>query len=129
MGRADARSKPTIKTPPEDFAGICGLYWEGHAGYEVSAVTCRTQHEGAFGNLCPVYVCARERGVAHCGICPDFPCPLLVHLAAQGGPDDTRIDSAALRAAVGDDRWAEWARRRQIWRSAFCPLWRRGQHG
>jgi len=121
-----ARTARGPKVAPRDFAGICGLYWEGDAAYEVSSLTCSTQGDGDLGNLCPVYACAVDRGVAHCGVCPDFPCPLLVHLAAHGGPDDIRIESAALRAAVGDHKWAEWARRRQIWQGAFCPLWQRG---
>lgn len=126
MGRTTKRREPPlVKTPPEDYAGICGLYWEGHAGYEASPITCGTQEDGALGNLCPVYVCAKLRGVAHCGVCPEFPCFLLVNLAAQGTPDDPRIDSAALRAEVGDEQWAAWARRRQLWCTAFCPLWRR----
>ncbi len=72
--------------------------------------------------ICPVYTCAQERGVAHCGLCPEFPCDLLVNLAAEGGPDDIRIESAAKRAEMGDERWAEWARPRKIWAKALCPL-------
>ncbi|GEM_PF-1193285 len=121
MALAESLMTLRTKVAPRDFAGLCGLYWEGDAAYEMSAATCRTQEEGDFGNLCPVYACARDRGVAHCGVCPHFPCPLLVNIAAESGPDDPRIESAAVRAEVGDEKWAEWARRRQIWRRAFCP--------
>jgi hypothetical protein len=129
MAGTKSHATTATKTAPQDFAGVCGLYWEGEAAYETSAITCRTQEQGEFGNLCPVYACAVERGVPHCGVCPDFPCPLLVNLAAESGPDDPRIESAVLRATVGDEKWAEWARRRRIWQRAFCPLWQRRQHG
>ncbi len=107
---------------PRDLAGICGIYWEGNAWYEVLEATCATQENVDLGKICPVYACARERGVTHCGLCPEFPCALLVNLAAEGGPDDIRIESAAKRAEMGDERWAEWARPRKIWARALCPL-------
>jgi uncharacterized protein DUF3795 len=129
MARTGPRTAVMTKTAPGDYAGLCGLYWEGDAAYESGGATCGTQEEGGFGNVCPVYACAKEHGVAHCGVCPEFPCPLLVNLAAVSKPDDPRIESAALRAEVGDEKWAQWAHRRQIWRGAFCPLWQRCQRG
>lgn len=123
------QDRPVLKALPKDFAGRCGLYWQGNAAYEMWNATCATQEQVGVGNLCPVYACTRERGVAHCGVCSEFPCALLVNLAAQSGPGDERINSAALRAAVGDDQWAAWARERQIWHHAFCPLLQRGHHG
>ncbi len=110
------------KTTPADFAGICGIYWEGSAWYEVLPADCATQDEVDLGKLCPVYACARERGVDHCGMCSDFPCYLLVNLAAQTGGGDRRIESAVRRTEMGDTRWAEWARKQRIWTTAFCPL-------
>jgi hypothetical protein len=107
---------------PQDFAAICGLYWEGSAWYATLGATCGTQGEAGLNKLCPVYRCARERGVEHCGLCPEFPCILLVHMAAQSGGGDQRIASAALRAQIGDALWAEWARRQRIWVDAYCPL-------
>jgi len=110
------------KVTPQDFAGICGIYWEGSAWYDVLPATCATQEKVDLGKLCPVYVCAKERGVAHCGMCSEFPCHLLVNLAAQTGGNDIRIESAARRMEVGDRRWAEWAREQRIWTTTFCPL-------
>ncbi|MDR5683201.1 MAG: DUF3795 domain-containing protein [Armatimonadota bacterium] len=104
-----------------DFAGVCGLYWEASAWYETLGVTCGMQALAPLVNVCPVYACAKQRGVEHCGVCPEFPCHLLVNLSAQSGPGDPRIESAALRAALGDEAWAEWARAQQ-WAQAFCPL-------
>ncbi len=104
----------------KDFAAICGLYWEGSAWYEVWKGTCATQDESDLRKICPVYTCAREHTVAHCGLCPEFPCVLLVHMAAQSGDD--RIASAAVRAEIGDELWAGWAQKQRLWVTAYCPL-------
>lgn len=123
MKAADkADPEPRTKVTPQDFAGICGIYWEGSAWYDVLPGDCATQDQIDLGKLCPVYACAKERGVEHCGVCSDFPCYLLVNLAAQSGGADIRIESLARRAESGDTQWAEWARGRRIWASAFCPL-------
>ncbi len=116
--------EPRTKGSPQDFAGICGIYWEGSGWYEALGAVCATQEDLALGKVCPVYACATRRGVSHCGLCPDFPCDLLVNLAAQGGAADIRIESAERRAETGDDKWAQWARvlPRKIWLDAFCPL-------
>jgi hypothetical protein len=117
-----AAREPRTKITPADFGGVCGVYWEGSAWYEVLPAVCATQDEVDLGKLCPVYACAQERGVAHCGECDEFPCHLLVNLAAQSGGRDMRIESAARRSEMGDRRWAEWARDQKIWTTAFCPL-------
>jgi len=116
------KGEPRTKNSPQDFAGICGIYWEGSGLYEALGAVCGTQEE--LGKICPIYACARRRGVTQCGFCPDFPCDLLVNLPARGGPEDLRIESAARRAETGDEIWAEWARRRprKLWLDAFCPL-------
>lgn len=121
MSRAAGYGRPAKKVP-QDFAAICGLYWEGSAWYEALDATCATQEEADFGKICRIYTCAREHNVAHCGLCPEFPCILLVHFAAQTGTEDLRIASAALRADVGDELWMEWAREQKPWINAFCPL-------
>lgn len=110
------------KAIPQDYAGICGLYWKGNAWYDALERTCATQDEMDLGKICPVYACARAKGVEHCGVCSEFPCDLLVNLAAQRGSADNRIDSAAKRADLGDDVWAEWAQGQRMWTQAFCPL-------
>jgi hypothetical protein len=112
------------KVSPEDFAGICGICWEGSGWYEALGALCPRQEELALGKTCPIYACAKEHGVTQCGLCPEFPCNLLVHLAAEGGPGDLRIESAGKRAEMGDEEWAQWARAqpRKIWLDAFCPL-------
>lgn len=119
---AEMRKREAAATVPQDFGGICGLHWEGNAWYETLGASCATQETLDPGRVCPVYACAKERGVTQCGVCPEFPCELLVHLAAQSGPDDPRIESAETRARLGDAAWADWARPRKMWLRAFCPL-------
>jgi hypothetical protein len=104
----------------KDFSAICGLYWKGSAWYDVLDATCATQGEANLGKLCPVYSCAREHRVEHCGLCPEFPCILLVHMASLH--NDDRIPSAATRAEIGNELWASWAREQRLWTTAFCPL-------
>lgn len=104
------------------FAGICGLYWEGRAWYEALGATCGTQGQAGLSKVCPVYRCAKDQQLDQCGLCREFPCILLVHMAAQTGSGDVRIASAALRAEIGDDLWACWAREQKGWASAYCPL-------
>jgi hypothetical protein len=123
---AQARKPET--GPAQRLGGVCGLYWEGSAWYETLGVTCGTQEAGNLGNICAIYACAKERGVAHCGVCSEFPCDLLVHFAAEAGPGDERIKSAEMRANLGDEAWAEWARDRKTWRTGFCPLRGGGTH-
>lgn len=120
--RARAGSHRKVKATPEDFAGVCGIYWEGSAWYKALNATCGTQADAPLGKVCPVYSCAKRRGLAHCGLCDEFPCILLVHMAAQSGHDDIRIFSAARRAELGDEIWGAWARDQQSWRTAYCPL-------
>ncbi|MER3457056.1 MAG: hypothetical protein C4303_00760 [candidate division GAL15 bacterium] len=57
------------KKEPQDYAAVCGLYWVGSAWYEVLPATCVTQEEAEaqLVNVCPVYRCARDRGVATAG--------------------------------------------------------------
>lgn len=106
----------------QHFAGVCGLYWEASAWYETLGAACGTQEKAALTNVCPVYACARRLDVAHCGVCSEFPCHLLGNLCVQTGTGDPRVESAALRAALGDEAWAAWARGQHLWARAFCPL-------
>ncbi|HET6948448.1 MAG TPA: DUF3795 domain-containing protein [bacterium] len=113
---------PRTTDIPNDHAAICGLYWEGSAWYATFGATCASQGDAGLVKICPVYTCAREHGVEHCGVCPEFPCILLVHMAAQTGHGDQRIASAALRGELGNDLWVAWAREQRTWVGAYCPL-------
>ncbi len=118
--RTGSNRKP--KATPEEYAGVCGIYWEGSAWYEALNATCETQGEAQLGKICPVYACVKRRGLVHCGQCDEFPCILLVHMAAQSSHDDIRIFSAARRAELGDEIWSAWARDPKMWVSVYCPL-------
>ncbi|MBI4279036.1 MAG: DUF3795 domain-containing protein [Armatimonadetes bacterium] len=104
------------------LAGICGLFAEGDLWYEQQIPACELQEKVELRNLCPVYRCAKERQVEHCGACPEFPCNLLVLFAAHDDPPGRRLESAAMRAVVGDGPWMEWAAERGLWRGALCPV-------
>lgn len=117
-----ARASSEEKATSEEFAGICGVYFEGSAWNDGLSATCETQEGAQLGKICPVYACVKRRGLAHCGLCDEFPCILLVHMAAQSGGDDIRIFSAARRAELGDEIWSTWARDQNMWVNAYCPL-------
>jgi hypothetical protein len=103
------------------FAGICGAYLAGDVWFEQHVPSCSRQEEVNLRNICPIYVCARQRGVEHCGVCPEFPCHLLLLFTAHDAKPGERIVSAAMKAAVGDKAWAEWASRRSPG-AVLCPL-------
>ncbi len=107
---------------PEDYAGVCGTYWEGCGWYEALPFTC-VGHPQVLGHSpCPVRSCAAWHRVENCALCVQFPCPLLFAFAARTG-DDLRIFSAMRRAEYGDEAWASWAREQlAVWVNAYCPL-------
>jgi|DewCreStandDraft_2_1066082.scaffolds.fasta_scaffold00357_63 hypothetical protein len=104
------------------FAGVCGVFAEGDPWYEENVPACTLQEMVEFRNVCPIYQCAKARGVPHCGVCPEFPCELLISFAAHDRPPRLRIESAAKRAELGDEAWMEWARGKKLWRGTLCPL-------
>src|SRR3972149_5051906 len=73
--------KAADKVTPQDFAGICGIYWEGSVWYDVLPADCATQGDVDLGKLCPVYACAKERGPP-----PPPPPPPPPARPAPGGP-------------------------------------------
>lgn len=91
------------------FAAACGEYCRSCG--PVSAGTCRgcAYQLGMTpaGEECRIYVCAvAQRGLEHCGLCPDFPCPLF---RSSASPEivERRIRSLRRRAAVGTERWLD----------------------
>lgn len=108
---------------PEDYAGVCGAYWEGCAWYEALPFTCSCQQQALGEGSCPVRLCAARRRVDNCALCVHFPCPLLFAFASRTPGDDWRVFSAARRAEYGDEAWAAWAREQlAAWVDAYCPL-------
>lgn len=70
--------------------------------------------DGYYTDMCRVHKCCRERALAHCGLCAEFPCARLGRL---GDFSDLTTDNAKERTcakvkAEGLDAWrAEYAER------------------
>lgn len=62
---------------------------------------------GYYTDVCKVYHCCRERGHAHCGLCPDYPCP---RLGKMGDFRDLTTDNVKQRtcAAVAGGGLESW---------------------
>lgn len=61
-----------------------------------------TRQPKPFWGECPVKRCAERRGLAHCGLCPEFPCPTLhdfAYDAEHGTGDGQRLNQCR--------RWAK----------------------
>ncbi|MGQ9667443.1 MAG: DUF3795 domain-containing protein, partial [Anaerolineae bacterium] len=59
------------------------------------------------GEECGIYFCAVvQRGLEHCGLCPDFPCPLFL---SSAGPEvvERRVQALRRRAVIGTERWLD----------------------
>ena len=75
---------------------LCGLcpYYKGEKTPHCNG--CGYQKGHLFHGECRVYFCAEKHDVEHCGLCPEFPCDLLV---GQFDPTDGP-KSAFLRAGL-----------------------------
>lgn len=80
----------------------CGLAC-GQCGYreEVHCPGCTGMERPFWGESCPVKSCCEEKKLAHCGLCPAFPCDLLRQFAydKEQGDNGERIRRC--------QRWAE----------------------
>jgi hypothetical protein len=117
----DAVQRASSELGERRFAGICGAYFKGDAWFEEHVPSCSRQEEVQLRNICPIYTCARQRGVEHCGACEEFPCQLLLLFAAHDARPGERVVSAAMRAALGEEGWAAWASERSFV-GVLCPL-------
>lgn len=91
------------------FAAACGEYC-GSCG-PVSAGICRgcAYQLGLTpaGEECRIFFCAVvEHGLEHCGLCPDFPCPLFLS-SAEPAIVERRVQALRRRAAIGTERWLD----------------------
>lgn len=68
-------------------------------------------------DVCPVWECAIERKVEHCGMCSDFPCDMYLDWYC---PKIGRIGTLkcagllALRKKIGDKEWIKWIKDKEI---------------
>ncbi len=93
------------------LAAICGLYCGTCESCEIEqAGTCRAcayQLGLAVGGECLLFhCCVVERGLEHCGLCPDFPCQLFLS-SAEPLEVNRRYRALLHRTAIGTDAWIE----------------------
>lgn len=68
-------------------------------------------------DTCPVWECAAERKVKHCGVCDDFPCDMYLGWYC---PEIGRIGTLrcagllTLRKKIGDQAWIKWLKDKKI---------------
>lgn len=64
---------------------------------------------------CGIRICAKGRGLRHCGLCADFPCARLKDFAADGIPHHAKaIADLGMIAREGEAAWVE--REEKRWR-------------
>jgi hypothetical protein len=74
---------------------------------------------------CPIYACVREKGVAFCGDCADFPCDHL-HPYADGAnslPHNMKVFNLCLIRKMGVEAWAQ-QKARKTSATYFQEKWR-----
>lgn len=73
----------------------CGLCCDACAYREPNRCPGCTRQPRPFWGDCPLKTCAERRGLAHCGLCPDFPCRTLSRFAydtEHGEGDGSRLE-------------------------------------
>ncbi len=61
--------------------------------------------------VCPVWECAADNGVEHCGLCEEFPCEMFLGWYSRRRGIITVLRRAgllALRKRIGDEAWKRW---------------------
>ena len=92
-------------------------YPYGYCGMPCALCTrCRTDgksrcpgcsHDGYYTDVCKAHHCCRQRGVGHCGACPDFPCARLGKMGDFKDLDTGHVKqrTCAAVAAGGFEKW------------------------
>jgi len=89
----------------KDQIGMCGAYcgtcdWRAKTGCQ----GCQHHKGEMFYGTCRVAVCCSERGLLHCGLCPDLPCAPLQEAFSHPEHGDNGERLANLKAwAQGDE--------------------------
>jgi len=89
-----------------EFCGPCPY----HTGEKQPPCPGCASHEGhPFWGECKVYECIVAKGVAHCGLCSEFPCDPFVDHYEESAPDGQRAavhraGVLAYRARHGDEK-------------------------
>jgi hypothetical protein len=58
---------------------------------EIACCGCLNEREMLLDTECPVRPCVMEKGLAHCGECPDMPCPNLKRRWVDRGEIEAKI--------------------------------------
>jgi hypothetical protein len=117
---------------PEGRHLLEGAIRQGRAPAEFTCGGCRSDqlyvHPGCA--QCQIRACADSRGLLHCGLCVDVPCPRLMSFQGDGRIHHLDIFGHLAGLAVkGPDRWlAEQAERWRCacgtpfsWYEELCP--------
>lgn len=96
------------------WAAICGKDCEECPKLQTGCKGCAYQLGLAPASECAVFrCCAVERGLEHCGLCPNFACQVFISLDSPL-QSAKRYRALARRAEIGTDNWiAERADRKK----------------
>ncbi|MCK4634272.1 MAG: DUF3795 domain-containing protein [Candidatus Aenigmarchaeota archaeon] len=68
-------------------------------------------------DVCPVWKCATEHKIEHCGLCEEFPCDKFLDWYDPKRDIITVLRRAgllALRNKIGTEAWIEWLKNKKI---------------
>jgi len=93
------------------LAAVCGLYCGTCESYEKEGSgicrACAYQLGLAAEGECRIFQCCiAQRGLEHCGLCPDFPCQLFL-TSADPMEVNRRYRSLLRRVKLGTKAWIE----------------------
>jgi len=139
---AEQESQRASAVPPQDrepqFDAPCGLYcgacdvflatqrgeqealakmW-GRSVSEITCRGCRSPQRAAFCTDCGIRDCVRRRAIAHCGLCPRFPCEQLVEFRDSAAHHAAVLRNLRRLKAAGSERWLQEQQER--WRCPAC---------
>ena len=98
----------------------CGSYCGSCPNYLGESVPrcagCSATKGHPFWGECALYSCIESKGVAHCGLCGDFPCDDLINHYNKNNPHGqrnavTRAGVLAYRSKHGDEQALELLRK------------------
>lgn len=106
-----------MKIPP------CGGYCKNCVVYKKACAGCVETNGKPFHlkkagkDVCPVWQCAKERKVEHCGICDEFPCDKFLNWYDPKRGVITVLRRAgllALRKKIGTAAWVKWVENNKV---------------
>jgi hypothetical protein len=90
------------------LAAVCGDYCGACRSFVTNTCCgCGYQLGGTCQGECAVFqCCVLDRGLEHCGICPDFPCQIFLSCAAPLQVAH-RYQSLMRRSLIGTNAWLD----------------------